>query len=324
VVNLPGPPTRIDWGGLVTFSGAIFLATFATIRGNESGWTSPVIIGCYVGAVVLFSAFLIIEPRREHPMFDLRLFRNPTFVGSSVSAFTICFSVLALIFFMTTWLQSILGYSAIGTGTRMLVFSGAALLAAPAAGRMTATVSPRIVLTASLALAVVGALSMTSVSATSSWTAIVPGLVLTGIALGMANPTLASTAVSVVPPWRGGMASGINSTCREAGTTAGIAVLGTLLQHQVHTTVHNALSGSPLASLSTTAANAISAGGTPQLVAGVPAAFRPGLHTVAHQAYAAGLTSVFTLAAIVAAVGCVTAFALVRRKHMIYAGEGGH
>ena len=67
-----------------------------------------------------------------------------------------CFSVLALIFFLTTWMQSILGYSAVGTGLRMLVFTGAALLFAPLAGRMTGTVSPRIVLPLSLALVVVG------------------------------------------------------------------------------------------------------------------------------------------------------------------------
>ncbi len=171
VVNLPGPPAQIDWGGLATFSASIFLAIFATIRGNESGWTSALILGCYAAAIVLFAVFLAIELRRKFPMFDLGLFRNPTFVGSSVSAFTACFSVLALIFFLTTWLQSVLGYSAIGTGLRMLVFTGAALFVAPFAGRMTGTVSPRIVLTASLALIAGGVLSMTAVSSSSDWTA---------------------------------------------------------------------------------------------------------------------------------------------------------
>jgi EmrB/QacA subfamily drug resistance transporter len=324
VVNLPGPPTQIDWPGLFTFSGGLFLAIFATIRGNEEGWGSALILSCYGAAVILFVAFVAIELRRKYPMFDLGLFRNPTFVGSSVAAFTVCFSMLALIFFLTTWMQSILGYSAVGTGLRMLVFTGAALLAAPLAGRMTGTVSPRIVLTASLALVAGGVLFMTGVSSSSSWTVILPGLVVSGIGLGMINPTLASTAVSVVPPWRGGMASGMNSTCREAGTSSGIAVLGALLLHQVRTHVHSALAGSPLAPLASTATKAISSAGTPQLVQRSPAAFRPGLISVAHLSYASGLRAIFLLAAIVALVGCVTAFALVRKRHMIYAGEGGH
>jgi EmrB/QacA subfamily drug resistance transporter len=324
VVNLPGPATKIDWPGLFTFSGGMFLAVFATIRGNDAGWTSALILGCFGLSVSLFIAFVAVEMRREHPMFNLGLFRNPTFVGSSVSAFAVCFSVLALIFFLTTWLQSILGYSALGTGLRMLVFTGAALLFAPFAGRMSGTVSPRIVLPVSLALVACGVFSMTAVSSSSSWTAILPGLILTGIGLGLINPTLASTAVSVVPPWRGGMASGMNSTFREAGTAAGIAVAGTLLQHQVRTSVHSALAGSPLAPLTKIAANAISTGGTPQLVRSSPAAFRPGLLSVAHLSYASGLRAIFLLAAIVAVVGCVAALALVRKRHMIYAGEGEH
>ncbi len=120
------------------------------------------------------------------------------------------------------------------------------------------------------------------------------------------------------------MASGMNSTCREAGTSAGIAVLGTLLQHQVRTHVYDTLAGSPLASLSKTAVNAISTGGTRQLVHASPASFRPGLLSVAHLSYASGLRSIFVLAAIVAAVGGIVAVALVRKGHMIYAGEGGH
>jgi EmrB/QacA subfamily drug resistance transporter len=324
VVNLPGPPTKVDWPGLLTFSGAMFLAVFATIRGNDEGWTSTLILGCFAASVVLFAAFVATERRRKFPMFDLGLFRNPTFVGSSVSAFAVCFSVLALIFFLTTWLQSILGYSAVGTGLRMLVFTGAALMFAPLAGRMSGSVSPRIVLPLGLALVSCGVLSMTAVSASSTWTAILPGLVLTGIGLGLMNPTLASTAVSVVPPWRGGMASGMNSTFREAGTAAGIAVAGTLLQRQVRISVHNTLADSPLAGLAKTAANAISTGGTPQLVHRSPAAFQPGLLSVAHVSYASGLRTIFVLAAIVAAVGCLTALALVRKRHMLYAGEGGH
>ncbi len=324
VVNLPGPATRVDWGGAATFSTAMFLALFATIRGNDSGWTSALILGLYAGSIVLFAVFIAIERRREQPMLDLSLFKNPTFVGSSVSAITVCFSVLALIFFLTTWLQSILGYSPVGAGLRMLAFTGVALLVAPGAGRMTGTVSPRIVLTVSLVLVSVGVLSMTQVSAGSSWTAILPGLILSGLGLGLINPTLASTAVSVVPPWRAGMASGINNTCREVGTAAGIAVLGSLLAHQVLVHVRKSLAGSRLAGLVKPVARAISTGGTRQLVAASRATLRPKLEATAHVSYAAGLVTIFTVAAIVAAFGCITAVSLVRRKHMLYGAQGGH
>jgi EmrB/QacA subfamily drug resistance transporter len=323
VVNLPGPETSVDWPGLVTFSGAIFLAIFATIRGNDAGWTSTMILGCYAASIVLFSLFVALELRRASPMLDLRLFKNPTFVGSSVSAFTLCFSVLSLIFFFTIWFQSVLGYSAIGTGARMLAFAAIGLVVSPLAGKMTASVDPRIVLTVSLTLAAVGTLTMTGVNAGSSWTAILPGLLLAGTSLGLIGPTLASTATGVVPPWRGGMAGGMNSTMRQLGTTAGIAVLGTLLQHQVLTHVRRALAGTFLAGGSKGIANAIAAGATPAVLARQPSSLRPGLLHVARLSYSAGLSTIFLVASIVAAFGAISAFALVRKRHMRQGPPGG-
>jgi MFS family permease len=290
---------------------------YATIRGNIDGWTSPTILGCYAAAVALFAVFVPLELRRRFPMLDLRLFKNPTFIGSSVSAFTTAFSVLSLIFFMTTWFQSILGYSAVGTGLRMLVFTSVAFAVGPLAGRMTDTVDPRIVLTLSLGLGAVGAGIMTSVNGTSSWTVLIPGMLLTGVGFGLIGPTLASTAVGVVPPWRGGMAGGISAVCRSLGTAAGFAVLGALLAHQVLTHVTSSVAGSPLASAAKGLAGGISAGATPQLLQKVPATFRPVLQNAAHNAYAAGLTTVFTVAAAVAAAGAIVAFTLVRKRHLL-------
>ena len=57
----------------------MFLAVFATIRGNDSGWTSALILGCYAVSAILFAAFVAVERRRKFPMFDLRLFREPDF-----------------------------------------------------------------------------------------------------------------------------------------------------------------------------------------------------------------------------------------------------
>jgi EmrB/QacA subfamily drug resistance transporter len=321
VVNLPGPETSIDWAGLITSSAAMFLVIYATIRGNDDGWTSPTILGCYGAAIVLFAVFIPLERRRKFPMLDLSLFKNPTFIGSSVSAFTIAFAVLCLIFFMTTWFQSILGYSAVGAGLRLLVFTSVAFAVGPLAGRMTDTVDPRIVLTLSLVLGAVGALLMTGVNGRSHWTVLIPGLVLTGAGFGLIGPTLASTSVGVVPPFRGGMAGGINAACRSLGTSAGLAVLGALLASQVRNHVTTALAGTPLAPAAKGLANAISAGATPQLLQKVPPAFRPGLNTVAHDAYAAGLTTVFTVSAVVAAVGAIVAVTLVRKRHLLAPGS---
>jgi EmrB/QacA subfamily drug resistance transporter len=325
VVNLPGPSTKIDYGGLLTFSSAMFLAIFATIRGNDAGWTSALTLGMYGAAVVLFGVFIAIERRRKFPMLDLGLFRNPTFVGNSVAAFSVSFALIGLIFFLTTWMQSILGYSPVQAGLRMMVLTLAALATGPIAGKMTGTVSPRITLTVGLALVAVGVISMIGVDTNSSWTVILPGLVLAGLGMGIMNPTLASTAAGVVPPWRGGMASGTNSTSREAGATAGIAVLGTLVQHQVRLHANSVLGGTFLGGSAKGIGDAISVGGTPGVVASLQPNLRPGIQHLAHLAYADGLREAFVCSFGVATIGCLTAFVLVRKAHLRPDfGGGGH
>jgi EmrB/QacA subfamily drug resistance transporter len=87
----------IDWPGLVTFSGGLFLLVFALIRGNPEGWGSTLIVSMLVGAVVLLVAFFAIEARVSNPMLDLSLFRVPTFAGASIAAFGLSASMFALL-----------------------------------------------------------------------------------------------------------------------------------------------------------------------------------------------------------------------------------
>jgi predicted MFS family arabinose efflux permease len=249
-------------------------------------------------------------------MFDLGLFRNPTFTGGSLVAITMGFTLLALIFYITTWLQSILGYSPIGAGLRFLALFGPLLLIAPLAGRMTETVSPRITLTLGMALIAGGILWMTAVDTDSSWTVILPGLVVAGLGMGMINPTLDSVTVAVVPPYRGGMASGMNATCREFGTTMGIAVLGTLLQHEITSQVHTSLSGTAQAAHATSDANQIAIGNAERLVASAAPSTQALLRHTAHLSYAAGLREIFYVAFAVAAAGAIATVLLVHKRYL--------
>src|SRR3954466_156491 len=80
-------PAGIDWAGAVTFSAALFMLVFALIRGNAEGWGSRPIVALFAGSILALAVFVAIEMRLEHPMFELRLFRNRTFLGASLVAF---------------------------------------------------------------------------------------------------------------------------------------------------------------------------------------------------------------------------------------------
>jgi EmrB/QacA subfamily drug resistance transporter len=324
--NVAGRPTRVDYPGVATFSIAMFLAVFATIRGNEAGWTSAEIIGCYVVSIVLFSAFLVIEKRSRSPMMDLSLFRKRTFVGANIAALTMAFASITLLFYLTVWFQSILGYSPIQAGLRLVVFTGAGLSVAPIAGAISEKRSPRITLTFGLLLIAAGSFSMSFVlESDSAWTAIIPGMLLGGWGTGIINPIMAAASLGVVPPSQGGIASGINNTFREAGQTAGIAVLGTLLFHTVGTKMESSLALTPLSAKASELGDAVAGGLTQRAAATLPEGLRAQFLDAAQVSYVAGLQQIFIVSGAVALIGAISTVVLVRKEDLKFPTQGaGH
>src|ERR1700677_634479 len=90
----------VDWIGLITFSGSLFLFVFALIQGNEKGWGSTRILGFLIGAAVLLVVFLIAEHRQARPMLDLTLFRRPAFAGASIVAFAVSASMFSMFLYL--------------------------------------------------------------------------------------------------------------------------------------------------------------------------------------------------------------------------------
>jgi EmrB/QacA subfamily drug resistance transporter len=310
----------IDWAGLVTFSAALFLLVFALIRGNEEGWGSPLIVGLLAASALLLALFIAVERRVAHPMFDLSLFRNRTFVGASIAAFALSASMFAMFLYLTLYLQTILLYGPLETGLRFLPVTLLSFVAAAISGKLTARLPARGLLGGGLLLVGCGLLLMRGLDASSGWTALLPGFLVAGVGIGTINPSIANAAIGVVAPARSGMASGISSTFRQVGIATGIAGLGAIFQSQVTARLAGALAGTPGAAGSDGLAHAVSAGGARQALAGAPAAARPRLEQAIHIAFTAALNDILLVAAVVAIVGGVLALALVRAGDFV--GQG--
>jgi EmrB/QacA subfamily drug resistance transporter len=293
-----GPP---DWPGLVTFSVGLFLLIFALVRGNAEGWGSTLIVAFLIGAGVLLFAFVVVEARVRHPMFDLGLFRVPTFTGASIVAFALSASLFSLFLYLTLYIQNGLGYSPLEAGLRFLPLSLISFVVAPIAGRLSARVPIRALMGTGMVLVGIALLLMRGLTASSSWTALLAGFIISGVGVGLVNAPLASTAVSVVPPQRAGMGSGINSTFRQVGIATGTAGLGALFQHLLSNRAEGPLARVP--------AEALAQGRPP--IPGAPA----------HHAYLAlftdALNDLFLVGAVIAFAGAVGAFALVRQRDFI-------
>lgn len=224
-------PRRLDWAGFVTFSSGLALLVFGLIRSNEAGWGSTEVLGSLAAAAVLLVAFGIAETLQREPMFDLSLFRVPTFVGGLIAAFAISAALFSLLTYLVIYMQNLLGYSAIETGVRFLPLSLAIFFTAAVAGRLSARVPTRLLIGPGFLLIGTGLLLMRGLAVDSDWTVLLAGLIVAGVGAGLVNVPLASTAVAVVEPARAGMASGINSTFRQVGIATGVAGLGAVLAH---------------------------------------------------------------------------------------------
>jgi EmrB/QacA subfamily drug resistance transporter len=309
---------RIDPIGVVSFSGALGALVYALIKGNSLGWGSTTIEACLIASVVLLIVFLIAEyVQGERAMFDLRLFRKPTFTGGAIAAFALSAGLFAMLLYLTLYLQDVLRFSALQTGLRMLVLSGGILLTSTLSGRLTARVPIRFLISPGLALVAIGLLLMRGLSADSQWTHLIPGFIVAGAGTGLINPPLASTAIGVVPPQRAGMASGINSTFRQVGIATGIAGLGSLFSDKVRTEIESLLARAPHISAPTAhrlAEGVSQGGGVHGGLSKLPAAARPAAIHAVQSGFVAGLNEIFLVGAGLTMVASVLTLVLIRSR----------
>jgi predicted MFS family arabinose efflux permease len=223
----------VDWWGTATLSVGLFLAVFALTRGDVAGWGSGPILASAAGAALLLGAFVVVERREREPMLDLRLFAIPSFTGASVVVLVMAASTFGPFLYLTLFLLDGAGASPTAVGLQLLPLSAAALVVSVLGGRYARVLPVRAALPAGQLLCAAGLLAMRGLEASSPWTGLLPGLLVMGVGIGLANPAVTYAALGVVPATRSGMASGVNNTFRQVGIALGIAVLGTLLPARI-------------------------------------------------------------------------------------------
>jgi EmrB/QacA subfamily drug resistance transporter len=314
--------SRIDWGGVVTFSTALFLLVFALVRGNDKGWGSTEIVSLLAIAAVLMAAFVTIERRVAEPMLPLGLFRRGAFTGVQLAAFAISASMFSLFLYLTLYLQDFLGYSAIGAGLRYLPITVGAFVLAPISGAALAKVQARYLMAAGLGLTGVGLLLMGGLELASGWTALLLGFIVAGIGVGLVNPVIADVALSVVPKEKSGMAAGINDTFRQVGVAVGTAAWGAIFLGFGASKTEQLAGGAVDHDQARGLVEAASSGALPQALRALPAGARDTARHATEEGFLHGLNEILMLGGILCLVGTGLALWLVREKE-IDRGEVG-
>ena len=310
--------SRPDWAGFFTLTAGLISLVYGLIRAGEIAWSNTGVVICLGLAVVFLGAFVALERRAEHPLFDPSLFRIPTFSGGLAAAFAMNGSLYAMLLYLVLYLQDDLGYSALGTGLRILIISGTSIVASVFAGVFSERMPVRWLIGPGLVLVGVGLVLMTGLDGRSSWTHLIPGFIVAGVGSGLVNPPLASTAVGVVAPQRSGMASGVNTTFRHIGIATGIAVYGSVFASTLRQKLGQAVAGVPsLERHLPGVVTAIQQGNAAQAINAVPTALRAPLVTAVHASFASALDVLLLVSAVLALVGGACAGVLIRRRDFV-------
>jgi EmrB/QacA subfamily drug resistance transporter len=323
---------RPDWFGFVSFSLALGALVYGLIEAGQTSWGESRVVWSLVASAVLLVVFVTSQGLQRQPMFDLGLLRKPTFTGGLIAAFGVSASIFSLLTFLVIYVQNVLDYSAVATGVRFLFLSGTSFFAAAAAGRLTERVPVKWLIGPGFLVLGVGLVLLYGIHDDSSWTHLIPGLLVAGVGIGMINPPLASTAVGVVPVARAGMASGVNSTFRQVGIATGIAALGSIFSQQVADAARPALAGKVPAQALDGLTAALS-GGQVQAAAGgaqqaATAAQGPSVgqqafdlvQQVGTSAVVDALNHIILIAAVIAFTAGILSLILIRQKDFVVRG----
>jgi EmrB/QacA subfamily drug resistance transporter len=224
---------RLDVPGLLVSAIALFALTFALIEANAYGWSDPVIVGLFALAGVGLAVFVQLERRQRAPMLDLSLFRSRTFAGANVVALLVTLAMFGVFFFMSIYMQIVLGYSAVQTGAMFLPMTVLIILVAPAAGKSSDRVGSRWLMATGMTL-VAGALVVFSrLDLASGFWDILPGLIVGGLGMALVMTPMTAAALGSVPVEKSGVGSGVLNTFRQLGGALGIAVMGAIVASYV-------------------------------------------------------------------------------------------
>ncbi|MGH2899058.1 MAG: MFS transporter, partial [Solirubrobacteraceae bacterium] len=176
---------KVDVAGIAAVTVGLTALTLALVEAGAWGWGSPRILGLFALSVIGLLAFARIEQRVRAPMVDFAFFGSRTFLGANIVAFIVSFSMLGMFFFLTLYMQNILGYSPLEAGIRFLPTTLMVIVVAPIAGRLTDRIGPRPLMTAGLALVAVSLLWQSFLTPTSSFSFLAPCFVLMGIGIAL-------------------------------------------------------------------------------------------------------------------------------------------
>lgn len=227
------PSTRqqgnFDVLGAVTATAGMTGLVYGFIRASDKGWTDPLTIAAFAAAVVLLTLFILVETRSVMPITPLKMFRDRNRAGAYGMMLCLTAALLGSFFFLTLYVQEVLGYSPLVTGLAFLPISAMIAVAANTVSHLLPRTGPKPFLVAGSSLAAIALAWLTQIEVNSTYAASVLGpMLVLSTGLGMQFVSLALLALSNVAPREAGAASGLLNACQQVGGSLGLSILVTV------------------------------------------------------------------------------------------------
>ncbi|MFF2405330.1 MFS transporter [Streptomyces sp. NPDC058092] len=232
----PARRERLDVLGAVLATGGVGLLVLGVVRADAQGWGSPATLAMLVAAAMLLAAFVFAESRTPAPLLRLGLLRSRWVAGANVLVFFSTAGQFAAFYFVSLYMQQVLGMGAAATGAAFLPFSVSLVAGTLVATRVTAARTPRASLVPGALLAAAGLAWFAFISPDGGFLTDVLGpCIITGVGVGLVIAPIVAAATTGVAPREAGMASGLMNSSRQLGGCIGLAALATLAAHRTGT-----------------------------------------------------------------------------------------
>ncbi len=300
------PP--LDVAGAVVSVAALGALIYGTIEAPARGWTDPSILAAFGCVAVLLPLFVVLELRSTHPMLDVRIFRRPELAAGSLAILLSSLGMMGSMFFLSQYLQSVVGLSTLETGFGVIPLAVALGVASPVAALAWRRLGARAIAAIGLACVALGLGLMAQATVSSGYPLVAATLALVGGGMALAGTPVTTLMITAMPASRAGIASAINSTARELGGALGVAILGSVAAPVYAARIEPAARALPVQ-----AAGPVrdSVAGALAVASSLPSSMGTGLSQVARVAFVDGMGAAVAIGAVIALAGAALAFAFL-------------
>lgn len=299
----PHPSALDPVGAVLSIVGLVSLV-YGIIEAPSHGWTSPQTIATFAFALVVLAVFTIWEFRSDHPMLDVTFFENPRFTAANISIVLVFFALFGSLFFLTQYLQFVLGYTPLQAGLRVAPIALVLMVTAPLAGRFVERFGNKVLVATGMTAVAIGLGFLGTLTVASGYPHVLIALVILGVGMGTAMVPATESIMGSLPLAKAGLGSAMNDTTRQIGGALGVAILGSVFASAYSAHIVTSLTGLPQSSI---AAASASVGAALEIGRQVGGAAGAEIITAAKESFISAMDRGLIVGAVTALLGAIVA-----------------